>query len=182
MDRLKATLQQGQLWHGEGPYYGPGGEASYWHVPDVHLIETAVGPAIAWEPRYHPDPDSPHVFAEGSIRTDAAGMLGAFLALPSRGEQGVLSFAGRYGVLGLCEHGLANGHSIWGKTPAETRRCEPQRVEPVANWLALVQKFRTVATLAIDLHRGGKGKAADWEDLDRTVYPGPVTARGWRST
>lgn len=188
MDRLRKHLQQRDFWR-EGAAYTPDTSGTAWLAPSsVEMIEVDGEPVLVWDlPRmvedrqrisildyYHPD----------DIRWDTAGMLNDFLALPNRGAKGVERFARRFGVLALCEHGFANSHMSTEDDPRPWA-CFPVQTESVACWMEWASRFRALAALAADLHRGGRGRNEDWaeamenwddeptSDYEPSLYAGP---------
>jgi hypothetical protein len=102
---------------------------------------------------------------------DPAGMLDAFLRIEDAAD--VLKFAGRFGVLALCEHGVPFTHNPPGGFGSSEHGCyfsfHPTlyRVaqEPIARWLFWVQDAKKIIELAARI-----GQNADSEpESDRIL-------------
>lgn len=120
-----------------------------------------------------------HPFDSGVLFTrPAAGMLERFLKLADAPDRRILDFAAKYGVLGICRHGLPAGHnSPLDRTcvhtvPAGRRKgCYvPTRREkgksflwePLSAWRALSHEALILANIADGLVRGELGERDDW--------------------
>ncbi len=102
-----------------------------------------------------------------------------------RDRAGILTFARKYGVLRLCEHGLPATHNP-GSLPANLggsiyAGCEILRLgavqrqlsgadfrERTTPWRSFARQARAMLALAVDLHTGRSGKAAYWRILRRS--------------
>jgi hypothetical protein len=108
------------------------------------------------------------------------GMLSNFLNLDEGSDQQVLEFARRWGVLGLCKHGLSAGHvhaaaiGPAGAEPPLVRfqyhhcaavRRSNQYVEPLAVWRSYAAQFNAALRIAAAIRRGQLGDLADWHTL-----------------
>jgi hypothetical protein len=91
--------------------------------------------------------------------------LTAFLNLNSAEE--VLRYARKYGVLGMCEHGLPPFHTKEkDDLRADYARCNwgitrDGIVEPIATWLALSKQCRAMLQLGSELNAVARGKYLD---------------------
>ena len=179
MDSLKKDLRHRSMWREEGRYYGETAP-TYWYIPvSFELVDTDDGPALVWSPP--PLSSDPQRFYDmDHVRSDVGGMLNAFLGLPKGRTEAVMRFARRHGVLSLCRHGFAEGHQMPGPGNADgnIEWCGNLTVEPIAKWIDLAHRFRSLAAIAADLHRGGRGRPEDWARLPtwygrpRTDFPG----------
>jgi hypothetical protein len=84
---------------------------------------------------------------------------------PKDPDRRILAFANRWGLLGLCPHGL--GHHEWNEIPQASepvrrRGCRMGR-EPLAMWRALAGAVRSALALADALHRGSGTLEHDWD-------------------
>lgn len=105
---------------------------------------------------------------------EPAGMLDAFVRI--RTADGVLRFARRFGVLGLCEHHLPaspspmparfHGGTARGCTPRgwDERLCR----EPIGDWLCLVAQARAMLSIAAAIHCRETPSREDWAVLVNT--------------
>ena len=133
-------------------------------VPDVvRLIPSEE--ALWWAVKREGSLTTNSLHAPISSRRDSHGMLDSFLQIKT--PKDVLSFAERFGVLGLCEQGLPASHD---------GECMPRRVpggtegqtslevywEPVNRWLELVKATDATLLLSAALYDGGTGQEADW--------------------
>ena len=76
-------------------------------------------------------------------------------------DAAIVAFARRWGLLGLCEHGLpseglCNGHSTC--TP-----CGWTGTESFDHWRRLARAFESMLRIGLALNRGKPGENADWE-------------------
>jgi hypothetical protein len=93
---------------------------------------------------------------------DPTGALDRFRRLHN--GAGVLRFAQRYGVLGLCHDGLPTSHYHgpgWCPPSSENGR----RYEPIDRWLDYARQARAMVELAIALRRHRPGDDTDWRLL-----------------
>jgi hypothetical protein len=152
---------------------------------EIHLFPGTAGDAqtIRNVPLYE-DVDMPEV-------GDFTGALARFARL--RTGEDVLRFAQRYGVLGLCQHGMPETHnprplsvpllgliqspSLWKPVEVGTERepsfviedrgerpwCEAIRCEPVEVWLFWSRMSSAMLNVAASLRRNVPTKQADWE-------------------
>ncbi len=117
---------------------------------------------------YGYDPERPKL---RPIEGDSVGMLNRFWRI-ARPQQ-VVDFADRYGVLGICEHGLPAPHNhARPRAPGDSQvgECRPQRVgtrervyfEPIDRWLHYARVARGLLDVAAALHYGDPGARQDW--------------------
>jgi hypothetical protein len=89
------------------------------------------------------------------------GMLDAFVRI--RNGHGVVRFASRFGVLGICGHGLPHTHNA--QCPlmyATPRTWNPVYWEPLDRWLYYANYARSMLSVASAMHQGEKAQAEDW--------------------
>lgn len=111
-----------------------------------------------------------------------AGMLDFFLRI--KDGPGVARFAERFGVLGICKHGRAEGAwlpPVHAKLAGASGMCWPERAdgdrfrEPVDGWLGYVRLARAILSLsAVGITKAGE----DWEALHNEAVKGLA---GWRA-
>lgn len=126
---------------------------------------------------------TPAAWSAGGGQRREKGCLDAFVKLADSGPEAVLRFAQRWGVLGICSHGLPASHNpapvgqvAPGKWPYAPRvwLCEPQRSaaghlrELVVSWSSMSSIVRAVLLIAARLHQDKLGNTEDWERLQRT--------------
>jgi hypothetical protein len=104
----------------------------------------------------------------------ATGALDAFCQL--RDGPGVYRFAQRYGVLGLCAHGLPTSHhrapeSLPGVGCPVAKDENGRRWEPVAAWLEHARHAAAAVRLAAALHQDMIGAMEDWTTLRPPDFP-----------
>jgi hypothetical protein len=80
-------------------------------------------------------------------------------------DSSAVTFARKWGMLGLCQHGLPLGHS--GVT-----RCPPRPYEESEHWLTFARCLECMQRLGLSLNRGTYGDDLDWEIAD-LVLVGP---------
>ena len=82
----------------------------------------------------------------------------------------IRAYARRWGILGICKHGLPSSHAgNEGGTP----RCQPLRREdltwrfdgwePLGRWRHFARQARAMLNLAASLHADQPGQPADWQ-------------------
>lgn len=111
-------------------------------------------------------------------------LLADFLGLAEADAEQIADFARRWGVLGLCRHGLPRGHNLESAELLDSGRptrapCPPVQAatgpgihewsEPIQAWRDLSSQAATMLKLAHGLHGGGArvGSHSDWERLPR---------------
>jgi hypothetical protein len=110
----------------------------------------------------------------GPKEGDARGMLDRFWRIEQPKQ--VLAFASRYGVLGICEHGLPASHNperLAGPGTAEREGCRPPRAEtaelvyldPLQRWLHYARLARSLLDVAAALADGRPGAPSQWEAI-----------------
>ena len=77
-------------------------------------------------------------------------------------ERAVNAFASRWGMLGLCDHGLPYTHNP---------RCHPNH-ETVDAYKALSLCLGSLQRIGLEVAVGRRGDAVDWELTDSILYPG----------
>jgi hypothetical protein len=102
-------------------------------------------------------------------------LLLRFVRLADASSEDICGFASRWGVLGICEHGLPSSHNPpppFGVHDGPDYSCRPPGDdigvywEPIEPWRHLARQARALLNIAARLHEGELGKAADW----RVVY------------
>ncbi len=124
------------------------------------------GDALVWYPH-----------STGHPVVDARGMLDTFLRIKS--AKGVLRFAQRFGVLGICEHGLPYTHppspgqfrdELTGR-PLPYTECRPLRRndytnwEPLRVWFHRVDQAAAILRVAAALDAGKAPSKQDWQSM-----------------
>jgi len=124
------------------------------------------GDRLIWLFRDQAKPDAQPLFA------DPKGALDAFRDI--RDGEGVLRFARRYGVLGLCEHGLPVSHNpppVPAQEEESSRMCYPlgwgsgMYWEPIERWLHFVRVAMALVRIAARLHAETASDPGDWVTL-----------------
>jgi hypothetical protein len=111
-------------------------------------------------------------------------MFDAFRGLAVATDAEVLKFGKRYGVLGLCPHGLPYSHApavIPNRSPLEPARkgCRPCQVEKVESWRWYAQGFQATLNAATELQDDKLPKEADWKSLQDSVMGWSKNWTGW---
>ncbi len=109
--------------------------------------------------------------------------LQSFLALEGEGSSRIASFARRWGVLGICEHGLPASHNPGFNTFIDTpgwnliaqdeyrRNCNPVEqssavwYEPLDAWDFWIRQASMIVRLGADLHVNRPGKSEAWQAM-----------------
>lgn len=112
-------------------------------------------------------------------------MLDGFRRLGNAAPEKILAYAGRWGVLGICEHGLPASHRPLRLTDPAMPTCEPlhlpagdydEHYDPLSGWHFLASATQALLNIAARLHNGNVGQAEDW----RAVYANsPAMPGGW---
>lgn len=76
-------------------------------------------------------------------------LLARFVALVDAGDESFLEFARRFGLLGLCRHGLP-----WTHNPQCRPRYGERHREPLTRWRAFASAARATLRVAASLHQG----------------------------
>lgn len=105
-------------------------------------------------------------------------LLSDFLKLEGAGEDGVVAFARRHGVLGICKDGLPASHNdvIRSLLNAGTS-CEPLLSsarpgwywEPFKPYRVLAEVARAMLKVGADLHDGKPGCEEDWQRITPAI-------------
>src|SRR5690242_3800353 len=86
--------------------------------------------------------------------------LHQFITLAEQPPARILQFAQRWGLLGLCEHGLPATHHVDDRDGQERFAlipyggCTPAPAESIVDWRTYSSRFRTFIEAAQRLHRG----------------------------
>jgi hypothetical protein len=122
---------------------------------------------------------------EGRWRTPARGLLPAFARMANAQPEEILDFTSRWGLLGLCEHGVPSSHNPpplrGGGHSGERTWCYPTEQERIEDWRHFSSQARALLAIAVRVYRRKPGHPADW----RTVYarsPSPEEAPWWERT
>lgn len=97
-------------------------------------------------------------------RSAAPDLLEQFCSIAEAADtaSAVAVFAKRWGLLGLCEHGLPSGH----RSP----RCIAGRGrESVQHWMELTRAFDSMLRIGLDLSRRDSGADLDWQLADSGI-------------
>jgi predicted RNA-binding Zn-ribbon protein involved in translation (DUF1610 family) len=94
------------------------------------------------------------------------GILNEFVRI--KDAKGVGRFASRFGVLGLCAHGLPNSHDKQcGLMYVAERSWNPVFYEPIDQWINFASCARAMLNVAAALHQGDTATESDWETIYR---------------
>ena len=127
-----------------------------WNAPEV--VNVADG-GIEWKGR-------------GKRVRPGAQMLEAFLGLALASDQQIQAYALRWGVLGICKHGLPFGWAFH-TTAQKVEVCLPIRWkgwdppsgpggwEPLSSWRTFSRQANAIANLASSVHQGRRGRPED---------------------
>jgi Zn finger protein HypA/HybF involved in hydrogenase expression len=102
---------------------------------------------------------------EALIAEPKVNILFEFSGLADADDTGILEYARKFGVLGLCEHGKPRGHFV--HTPIKDL-CTPigwpfKCREPIERWRFYASGFGALLRLSVALHNGQSGDAQDWK-------------------
>ena len=119
--------------------------------------------------------------ARGGALPDVSRMRGAlerFVALEHEKPAAVRTFAQRYGVLGLCQHGLPMGHEYHPRRRQASEECRFTRREPIAIWHRFSREVGALYRLGQALKHGARGDLADWRTAWETSRARQAAGRG----
>lgn len=140
-----------------------------------------------------PDPDAPPVFSAGWRVPTGVGIEGRYvrasaylasnapLVFPDRtllrrfvalaegsDDEAIARFVKKWGLLGLCRHGLSPAHT----RPSTTRRrpCTPRihegfAYERITRWKEIAGEAQAILSISASLDEGGSGIPADWKAI-----------------
>jgi hypothetical protein len=114
-----------------------------------------------------------------TYRQAKPGMLTDFMRLHDATDEGILTYARRWGVLGLCEHGLPCSHNQYPDGLLHgVRPCLPMLAtsprnaesdirlkEPVAAWRMWSRKAQSLINIGARLNQGKLARVEDWQTL-----------------
>ena len=134
---------------------------------------------LAWSYWWSPPVEQPPVDnIEANLRLEAqrrdlpvknTEMLDRFVRITNGSD--VERFAMKFGVLGICQHGLPSSHipqpviltESWEPCPFWAEQPEWLYWEPIDAWLHYVRQMRALLSLAVDIRNGVPGRKKDWE-------------------
>lgn len=101
-------------------------------------------------------------------------MLDQFLSLSNAAAEQICTFARKYGVLAICEHGKPTSHNL----DCEMAPCPEINgwSEPLDRWRYYAKQFQAVLRIADRLNRNELGSREDWVVLDPQQDPNFRTA------
>jgi hypothetical protein len=99
------------------------------------------------------------------------GLLEDFVQLYRSSDEEILKYARRWGVLGICEHGLPSSHNSEtgpaGCFPNELDKGWLWFTEPVERWRYFSRKFSAIQYVGAYLNQDKLGDEVDWELIER---------------
>ena len=125
----------------------------------------------SWVPPWVPQGDEKRV----TYRQAKPGMLADFIRLHDANDETILAYARKWGMLGLCEHGLPCSHNQGTSGPS----CLPMLVtplprqkgstfrlmEPLAAWRIWSRKAQSFINIGARLNQGKLPRVEDWQML-----------------
>jgi hypothetical protein len=118
------------------------------------------------------------------------GMLTAFLRLSDASDQEIAAYARRWGVLGLCTHGLPCSHNqylfgfddgIGFCLPVILPRSQGSPFwfqEPLELWRAWSRKAQALLNIAVQLNQGNRALWEDWNVIKEIRTSGLTDSKG----
>jgi hypothetical protein len=117
-------------------------------------------------------------------------ILGGFLELADANDQAILEYARKWGVLGLCKHGLPAAHSqspdrklkrfILEKPGCTITRKGDWLYEPLDRWRYYARQFRSIITLASELHKAHAKTKEEFQAALKAFYEARQAAQEGR--
>lgn len=92
-----------------------------------------------------------------------SGLLQGFIELADGAHQKILTYARRWGVLEICEHGRPATHTDFGNPPCVPQKSKGVFWEPLASWQSYGALFRALINIAARVNSGQSGARQDWE-------------------
>ncbi|HEU0022727.1 MAG TPA: hypothetical protein VFR55_13815, partial [Dehalococcoidia bacterium] len=88
---------------------------------------------------------------------DLRRLLDEFINLSESPDERIMQFAGKWGVLGVCKHGV----------PFSGCRedCQEGYLESISTWRIFSRMARAILSISANLHQGIPGKNADWSTI-----------------
>jgi hypothetical protein len=123
---------------------------------------------------------------DGRCTVATGELLGDFVGLTDAPDKRILGFARRWGVLGICRHGLPASHNpppVPLPIPmpfAELPWCYPVGYwkgapsEPLDAWRTYSKKFGAILNIAAQIQEGRGGKPGDWDTLHSPALGVPL--------
>jgi len=126
-----------------------------WHMPrDVALAGKGARAALMTE--HHNSAGEQYIVADDAV------VLDEFIVLADAPDREILAFAKKYGVLGLCQHGLPFGHP---PLEGQTALCRWARRERLSVWRLMAREAGALRNLARELRSADelrRGARDDW--------------------
>jgi hypothetical protein len=94
-------------------------------------------------------------------------LLARFVELVGRDDQALVTFADRYGLLGLCEHELPASHNPmpYGFQSGVATWCNSIETESTAIWRTFSGQARAMVNVAAAVRAGRPGAERDWAEI-----------------
>ena len=135
----------GQLEDAEGDRHGPLDSATWVRKPVILEDGCIVPVAVGLVP-----PDRMFGAHASPVRSGGASMLASFLTLSDAPDDAIAAFAGAWGMLELCDHGLPRGHAAECRVPRRGRSFWDMRERP-DDWRRLAARMVVVLDAAREL-------------------------------
>jgi hypothetical protein len=158
--------------------------------------EGHLGRPIAWDKWWVPSPVNIERdrlvwgLSDGRLVHETDRLLEGFMPLAEATDGDICNYARRWGVFGICVHGLPASHyprpePLPNPLPSGERLpwCYPQGYwegepyELIEDWRGYSRKVSAIANVASRLHGGELGTREDWEVLNSTAGGGPTIPR-----
>jgi hypothetical protein len=103
-------------------------------------------------------------------------MLARFLRLHSATDETILGYARRWGVLGICDHGLpcSHNHCLPMLCPTREKGLSFRLMEPLAAWRGWSKKAQALISIGAHLNQGKVAHVEDWQVIKDLPFFGQV--------
>jgi len=160
-----------QAYDGRIPVDG-GIRIGTWGGAEVLIVENLIR---TWRP---PDGElvaSDHWKDDDDWSDEISPCLLEFTHLDTEKPEGILKFAQRWGLMGICRHGKPAGHHPNCRPRQKDKLSEGVRVlwEPLEDWRRLARQVRTILEVMSDmtLKNERTGKSQDWKTIVECSRP-----------
>jgi hypothetical protein len=110
------------------------------------------------------------------------GLLARFVELENASDEEIFQYARKWGVLGICKHGLPASHNNfpfgrqWGTDaciPLPSRVRGYTYAEPTQYWRDLSRRIKAVQSLGAQINQNQKGDQSIWRQIQDTFIHDP---------
>jgi hypothetical protein len=122
-------------------------------VPTGPISLVGSGDEAALDYRMAFDESNRQVLSNPDLRS----LLDEFVNLSESADERIVRFAGKWGVLGVCKHGVPYSRCL--------KDCQEGYLENISVWRMYSRMARAILSISANLHQGIPGKNADWSTI-----------------